>query len=33
MAKHQAKASNGLQAAMKSWFRAKVENGLQRGKP
>ena len=33
MAKHQAKALNGLQAAPKSWFRARVENGLQRGKP
>jgi hypothetical protein len=33
MAKHRAKASNGLQAAPKSWFCAEVENGLQRGKP
>jgi hypothetical protein len=32
MAKRRAKASNGLQAAPKSWFRARVENGLQRGK-
>jgi hypothetical protein len=33
MAKHRAKALNGLQAAPKSWFRARVENGLRRGKP
>jgi hypothetical protein len=29
MAKHQAKVLNGLQAALKSWFCAEVEKGLQ----
>jgi hypothetical protein len=33
MALHPAKASNGLQAAQKNWFRAGVENGLPSGKP
>jgi hypothetical protein len=32
-AKHWEKASNGFRQHRKSWFRSRVENGLQRGKP
>jgi hypothetical protein len=33
MVVHAAKALNSEEAAQKSWFRAGVENGLERGRP